>query len=400
MGEWREIPLGDLVKFSSGKTPSMSDPSLWGGQIPWISAKLMTDHKVKESSITITDKGLELGSKLAERGDILILVRGSGLFHDIPINWVEEPVAFNQDIKSVRAHDPELQEYIYYWLKSSKDYIYSILDTTGIGAGKFDTDLLRGLVVTMPVDADERRHLVETASALYAKIDLLHRQNKTLEGMAEALFRQWFVEEAEVGWRNGTLDECVELIIDHRGKTPQKLGSDWAEVGYPAISAKNVKEGKLIRPDTFKYVDEALYSRWMKEELREGDILMTSEAPLGELYFLISKEKYVLSQRLFGIRANSVASPYYLYSYLRSAEGQNELAGRASGTTVFGIRQTELRMVNLPIPPKALVDSFDRIVKPMYAKLHKNALQIERLTALRNTLLPKLMSGEVRVEQD
>lgn len=216
--------------------------------------------------------------------------------------------------------------------------------------------------------------------------------------MAETLFRQWFVEEAKDDWEEGILDECLELIIDYRGKTPKKLNSDWSLSGIPAISAKNIKEGKLIRPETFKFVDEILYKKWMKDELKSGDIIMTSEAPLGELYFLSSNERYVLSQRLFGLRANKRISPYFLYNFLNSPEGRNEIQSRASGTTVFGIRQTELRNVKVTIPPTVIIKQFDNHVEVFYSKIENNNNQIITLTDLRDKLLPKLMSGEVKVE--
>ena len=194
------------------------------------------------------------------------------------------------------------------------------------------------------------------------------------------------------------MEDCLELIIDYRGKTPKKLGAEWSLTGIPAISAKNIKYGKLIRPETFKYVDENLYKKWMKDELQYGDIIMTSEAPLGELLFLNSNEKYVLSQRLLGLRANHRVSPYFLFSFLNSSEGSYKILSRASGTTVFGIRQSELRKVKIIIPPKEFIEQFDKQAELFYSKIANNNYQIRTLEKMRDTLLPKLMSGEVKVE--
>ena len=83
-----------------------------------------------------------------------------------------------------------------------------------------------------------------------------------------------------------SLNDIVLSVIDYRGKTPKKLGSNWSEKGIPALSAKNIKTGSIIRKDTIKYVDKDLYKKWMKEEIKRNDILITSEAPFGEVFFL------------------------------------------------------------------------------------------------------------------
>ena len=99
------------------------------------------------------------------------------------------------------------------------------------------------------------------------------------------------------------LGTLLDTIIDYRGKTPKKLKGEWASSGMPALSAKNIKKGKIVNQEAIRYVDKDLYSRWMKEEVKKGDILMTSEAPLGETFYVKNDDKLLLSQRLFAIRA-------------------------------------------------------------------------------------------------
>lgn len=156
-----------------------------------------------------------------------------------------------------------------------------------------------------------------------------------------------------ITWRKVKLDEGdgLSLIIDHRGITPKKLGGSWDSVGIPALSAKNIKNGQIINQASVRYISQKLYNRWMPEKLGQGDILLTSEAPLGELYFLNKKIDYCLSQRLFALRSNSdVLDSQYLYYYLKSSAGQHELMRRISGTAAQGIRQAELRMIEIFAP--------------------------------------------------
>ena len=143
-------------------------------------------------------------------------------------------------------------------------------------------------------------------------------------------------------WNHFALGEITELVIDYRGKTPKKLGGDWCKQGYRALSAKNIKTGHIVQAETIRYIDESLYRKWMKDEVQRGDILITSEAPFGQIFFWDSDEKIVLSQRLFCVRIKPEYDARFIYYYMTTPEFQSELDGRATGTTVIGLRQPEL----------------------------------------------------------
>lgn len=149
------------------------------------------------------------------------------------------------------------------------------------------------------------------------------------------------------------LSEIVEDIIDRRGVTPIKLGGDFCATGHRVISAKIIKNGQIdLEADEARYVDDLIYKKWMKNPLQKDDVLMTSEAPLGELAYLNSDKDWVLGQRLFAIRPKKeVMSGRFLYYVLQTQNVRSDILGRASGTTVQGIRQAELRLVKIPVPP-------------------------------------------------
>ena len=193
-------------------------------------------------------------------------------------------------------------------------------------------------------------------------------------------------------WNIRQLSECIHTVIDYRGKTPKKLGGDWSvtPTNYRALSAKNIKSGVIVREETIRYLDEELYFKWMKEEIQKDDILMTSEAPLGELLFWNSDEKIVLSQRLYGVRPNvNIVYPRYLYLYMSSNVYQNELDSRASGTTVTGIRQTELLKTRVILPPlneqKAIAD----ILSSLDEKIELNNQMNEALEEMAQALFKR-----------
>ncbi|MEG0569961.1 MAG: restriction endonuclease subunit S, partial [Erysipelotrichales bacterium] len=202
--------------------------------------------------------------------------------------------------------------------------------------------------------------------------------------------------EVPKGWEILDIDKTTSLIIDHRGKTPKKLGSDWSDTGITVLSAKHIKDGYIVNREQLRFVDRELYNKWMKEELEEGDILLTSEGPMGEMYYLASDEKYCLSQRLYALRANTdLISSAFLYFWLLSPYAKSDMNGRATGTTVVGIRQSELRKVKVLTPPKNICDLFNEKVKANLKQIALNNNKSVDLAHIRDILLPKLMAGDL-----
>ena len=174
-------------------------------------------------------------------------------------------------------------------------------------------------------------------------------------------------------WKEVTLGEITNLVIDYRGKTPLKLGSSWSDSGYRALSAKNIKTGQIVAEDSIRFVDEELYRKWMKDEVKKGDILITSEAPFGQIYYWDSDEKIVLSQRLFDVRLNDEVCHKYVYYFMTSHRYQKDLEGRATGTTVTGLRQPELLKSTILLPPLSAQRSIASILSSLDRKIELNS---------------------------
>lgn len=258
-----------------------------------------------------------------------------------------------------------------------------------------------------------QRRIAGILSAYDELIKNSQRRIKILEEMARRLYREWFVYfrypghegcrlvESPLGeiperWEVKRLGDIVEDVVDYRGKTPAKLGGEWSNDGVIALSALNVKGGHLVNLEKSKRVREELYVRWMKNPLRQGDILMTSEAPLGELYFLSGQERYCLSQRLFSIRADHrLVSPVILYFSLDSEQVQHELRSRASGSTVSGIRQSELKNIPLVVPSMGVQKRAEAVLSQLSEQIHTLNSQAQNLRRTRDLLLPRLLSGQI-----
>lgn len=175
-------------------------------------------------------------------------------------------------------------------------------------------------------------------------------------------------------WNSAILSDAVELVIDYRGKTPKKLGSDWFNDGYRALSAKNIKTGQIVQEDTIRYVDEELYHKWMKEEIKKGDIIVTSEAPFGQIYYWDSDEKIVLSQRLFAIRIKKEFDARYIYQYMTTPLFYEEMSARATGTTVIGLRQPELMKCKIIYPNIEIQKKISALLCVIDRKINNNML--------------------------
>lgn len=170
-------------------------------------------------------------------------------------------------------------------------------------------------------------------------------------------------------WPVLPLEECLDALIDYRGKTPEKTDS-----GIPLVTAKVIKGGRIETPNEFIAHDD--YESWMRRGIPEaGDVVMTTEAPLGEVAQL-GKEKVALAQRVITLRGKSgfLDNAYLLY-LLQTEEMQEQLKARATGTTVLGIKQSELRKVDVRVPPFNLQQS---------AAITLKALD-DRITLLRET---------------
>lgn len=196
--KWTYRPLGELVSFASGGTPSKKRDGYWGGTIPWISAKTLKTENIDTSDLFITEEGLKAGSKIAPKGSILLLTRGSGLFNGIPIARVEKDVAFNQDIKCLDSYGEVENEFIFYWLLSQKDYLMAKVGVTGIGAGKFDLDFLQKLMIPIPSER-ERKSIVGFANSISEKIRCNAKVNDNLLEQMQALYKSWFVDYRPFG---------------------------------------------------------------------------------------------------------------------------------------------------------------------------------------------------------
>jgi len=189
------------------------------------------------------------------------------------------------------------------------------------------------------------------------------------------------------------LEEALEVLIDHRGKTPRKLGSDFVSEGVPVASAILVRDGVLDLSEA-RYVDEETYSRWMPIPVKCGDVLLTSEAPLGRVARVRGNAPLVLGQRLFGLRGkDGVLDNGFLYYALQTDQLKSELGGRATGTTVVGIRQSALRDVRISLPQFSTQRAIANVLGALDDKIAANTRLAATADALASARFAQAVEG-------
>ncbi len=403
--KWIYRPLGELVSFASGGTPSKRD-DYWGGTIPWISAKTLKTENIDTSDLFITEEGLKAGSKIAPKGSILLLTRGSGLFNGIPIARVEKDVAFNQDIKCLDSYGEVENEFIFYWLLSQKDYLMAKVGVTGIGAGKFDLDFLQKLMIPIPSER-ERKSIVGFASSISEKIRCNAKVNDNLEQQAQAIFKEWFIENPENNeWSTGTFSELIKTTLNGDWGKEAPTGNNTEKVycirgaDIPEVKAGN--KGKMPT----RYI---LPKNFVKKQLTAGDIVVeiSGGSPTQSTGRCTAITQSLLDRYDSGMVCTNFCKAIkpkegyslFIYYYWQYLYGKGIFFSYENGTT--GIKNLDfsgfIETETILIPPVDKVIAFDDYCKSIFNQIFANGKQNEHLAVLRDTLLPKLMSGELDV---
>ena len=383
--------LGDLVNFTSGGTPNKSKANFWNGSIPWISAKTLKEERISTSDLFISEEGLYFGSKLAPKGSILLLTRGSGLFNGIPIGYVEKEVAFNQDIKCINTCSDIDNKYIFYWLQSQKAYLSAKVDVTGIGAGKFDTDFLRNLKILIPPE-DVRKKIVGICDAISLKIEANKKINDNLEQQAQSYFQELFVDNADPEWTIGTISDLGAVV---GGSTPSKAKPEYyTESGIAWITPKDLS---INKPKFVSHGENDITELGLKNSsaviMPEGTVLFTSRAPIG--YIAIATGEVTTNQGFKSVVPKPEIGTPFVYFFLKNTLPVIE--GMASGSTFKEVSGSTMKKVPAVIPDAETLAKFSNFCAPIFVQQRILEEQNQSLAILRDNLLPKLMSGEIDV---
>jgi len=382
MKDWKETTLGEVAEVIMGQSPSGESYNQDGDGLPFYQG--ITEFGGKYVGIkTYTNQP----TKIIGENTILFSVRAPvGR-----INITKHKACIGRGNAGLIMKNGE-QEFLYYLLKQNERAIQS--STTGTVFESIGSSELKNYEITIPAEQSEQKAIAAVLSSFDDKIELLRRQNKTLESIAQIIFKQSFVKDEN--W-DGNLSEYLKVQGGYAFKS-----EDFKETGFAGIiKITNITMG-VVDIHNSQFVDEDIVMDIDKDKFRihGGDFLIAmTGAEIGKIGIVEKTKKQIwLNQRVGKLVAKVSYGDLAGYLALRSREGQEHIIDAASGSAQANISSTGIEEMAFVSYSEKDTNSFGEKVKPLFEKITFNLSQIQTLSKLRDLLLPKLMRGEIRVK--
>ena len=401
---WSIVQLSEVAEIVSGGTPSTKKEEYYGDEISWITPKDLSGYDKKyisKGERSITKAGLDNSSaKLLPKDTILFSSRA-------PIGYVaiaKNQLSTNQGFKNLICDTQKVDiQFMYYKMKSLKNELELIAG--GSTFKEVSGKVLKEFKIKLP-SLLEQKKIGEILSSLDKKIELNNEMNKTLEEMAQALFKRWFVDfeflneegkhykssggemvESELGmipkaWKVKNLEDISTVTM---GVSPSSNSYNEDKVGLPLLNGAADFEGKLIKPS--KYTSEP------KKVCKCGDMIFGVRATIGNTVF--ADKEYALGRGVASVSPKNYIFREFIYFCLNSS--MNKLINSASGSVFLNLKKADITDLKLCYS-EVVINKFNKIAKELINKVIENDIESEILKQQRDSLLPKLMSGEIRVD--
>jgi len=398
MTNWKTYKLSEIGTLARGKSKHRPrDAShLYGGDYPFIQTGDVknANHKIYTYTQTYSEAGLAQ-SKLWEAGTLCITIAANiadtailtfpACFPDSVLGFVPDP----------EKCDIEFMEYMlqYYKKQIQQHSIGSVQENINLGTFQNITFQLPHLLT--------QRRIAEILSALDDKIELNRRMNQTLEQMAQTLFRQFFVdgideENLPEGWREVKVQDVINITI---GRTPPRAQREWfttdpADVKW--MSIKDLGNCGVYISDTSEYLTEAAVKKFNVPVIPENTVVLSFKLTVGRV--AITTDTMLSNEAIahFIPKADTYLSSEFVYQYLK--EFNYDSLGNTSSIAT-AVNSKTIKEMPILLPDHQKVAKYTDSVKDLFAKIKSNSKEITTFTQLRDTLLPKLMSGEIDVMQ-
>lgn len=405
MSQWKTVTIADLGDVVGGGTPSTRRASYYQGSIPWLTPKDLSDYpyrRIRCGARSITQEGLlSCSARLLPPSTVLFTSRA-------PIGYVaiaETRLCTNQGFKSVIPHSGTDPLFLYYLLLYNRERIEAM--GSGTTFKEISGAAMKAIQVRVPLRRAVQEQIAAVLSALDDKIELNLRMTGNLQQQAAALFRRWFIDSPEAcRWHTGVFSQLLEAAI----------GGDW---GRDAPSGRFTQPVRCIRGTDLSAVRQGTLGRmptryippksFADKHLAAGDIVVelsggsptqsTGRAAVVLQPLLERCGQQLICTNFCRILRPAAGCGMFVYHYWQYLYDRQVFFAYENGTT--GIKNLDLSAVlsahPIVIPPAPLLQRFDRVCQPLYARLAANGQESERLTALRDLLLPALMSGKIDV---
>ena len=443
-GNWFKAKIGEIADIVGGGTPSTKDPTNFGGNIPWITPKDLANYPyryISHGERFLSEKGLKnSAARLLPPGTVLLTSRA-------PVGYVAIAkcgLATNQGFRSLVLKDGFDPEFVYYLLKNNKELLES--HASGSTFKELSGSVLKNIEFLFP-PLPEQKAIAHILGTLDDKIELNRRMNETLEAIGRALFKSWFVdfdpvidnaleagnpipdalaEKAKrrlaLGDKRKPLPEHIRRLFPDRfvdselgpipegwevrrigevvrcvgGSTPStKEPRYWKGGANPFVTPKDMSS--LTSPvilDSERHITDAGVEQISSGLLPVGTVLLSSRAPIG--YLAITEVPVSINQGIIAMICDGPLPNHYVLRWVET--NMEVIKNNAGGTTFAEISKRNFRPISVIVPPKETLVVFVQQVAPLHQRVVANLHESRTLAALRDALLPKLISGEIRVK--
>lgn len=393
MTEWKECKLGDVADIQNGYAFKSKDFADSGG-IPVVKIKNVAAGKLSMEDVKFYQKPIEgLERYIIQKDDVLIGMTGSHINQPSSIVGrvsrynLDDIALLNQRVGKIYSPDKKTlnEDFLFYFFKQD-DVTYELALNAGGSANQANISptLIKSLDFLLP-PLPEQKAIASVLSSMDDKIDLLNRQNKTLESMAETLFRQWFIEEAKEDWEEKPIDDVAKYL---NGLACQKFPPKNEAEKLPVLKIKELRGGFTDNSD---WATSEVPTEYIVEN---GDVIFSWSGSL--LVKIWDGETCVLNQHLFKVTSNDYPKWFYYYWTNYHLDKFISIA-ESKATTMGHIKRKDLSHSMVMVPSETELVEINKEISPLIEKKIANNNQIRTLEKLRDTLLPKLMTGEVKV---
>lgn len=410
--EWKEVRLGDVCsKIGSGATPSGGKEAYKGGDYHLIRSQNVLDFAFsKDGLASIND---EQANKLKNveiiQGDVLLNITGDSVARCCIVPSEILPARVNQHVAIIRPRKEELDNhYLLYYLQHYKRQLLQIA-SAGATRNAITKAMIENLILPCPKSLADQHRIASILSSLDRKIELNNKINADLEEMAQAIFKNWFVDfepfkdgkfvDSELGmipegWKVGRADDFYQINI---GKTPPRKEHKWFSTN-PAdkiwVSIANMGNSGIFISDSSEYLTKEAVDRHNIIMVPRNTILLSFKLTVGRV--AIADKELTTNEAIARFILSDDKYMEYLYLYLKKYD-YNSLGSTSSIATA--VNSKTIKGMQMLQPSDKIIDAFHIQVNPIFEKIRSLTKENSRLSLLRDTLLPRLMSGELEVPE-
>ena len=394
LSDWKEYRIGELIEtIFSGGTPNTKNSDYWNGSLPWLSSGETRNRYINVTEKTITDSGAQNSStRQALKGDVVMASAGQGYTRG-QVSFLNIDTFINQSVIAIRANEKVLdKKFLFYNLSSRYEELRAISDSNSI-RGSITTKMVKSMNIRIP-DLNTQKAIANTLSSIDDKIETSKQINHHLEQMAQAIFKSWFIDfdpfggEKPSDWKTANLTDIAEFL---NGLAMQKYRPLDNEESLPVLKIKELRQGIF---DSSSDLCSANIKR--PYIIQDGDVIFSWSGSL--LVDFWTGGIGGLNQHLFKVSSQEYDKWFY-YSWTKYYLDEFIAIAADKATTMGHITRKSLEKAEILIPNDHDYKSIGLLLAPTYNQIISKRIENRKLMEVRNSLLPKLLSGEIPVNQ-